>query len=436
MFSVGIVIPSWHYWKDPTRIQPLNELYFATVIESYFPGNEVSVNMVDLRGIRLDQQHVHIPEFDLYLYWIAKTGDYNGIVHIVNKLRGFYKRAKHVAGGVHVDIFSNDCAQQFDAIVKGPGEKSFIHVINDCINGSLKKRYQSEYNHVKYGDYPFMKRHFLPKTAIVNNLLFEKYGSDIRSTCVLFSRGCVFQCNFCVYNVPSVIQMRNPDSIKEEIKYLKDEYQVQAINLKDEICIPLSKSISEPYFKAIGESNVKWRGQTTVSTANEEMLRLAHDSGCVELAIGVESASQQVLDIINKKMKLLQVRKFIGFCKKHNIKVKMCLVLGLPGEPQNIVDITRSFIEETIPDYVSISGLDPIPGSEIYNNPRRYGINYIDKDWSKHAHLLYRFSDEEDVGLPFGYEETNQWGKTFSRTEIVNNIQELQHYLQGKGMTY
>ncbi|GAI35074.1 unnamed protein product, partial [marine sediment metagenome] len=262
----------------------------------------------------------------------------------------------------HVDIFLEESAKDFDAIVIGPGEESFISIINDYRGGLLKKVYKSDYKDVHYGNYPFMRRHYLPESAVVNNLLFEKYGDDIRSTCVLFSRGCNFRCKYCVYNVPPMVQMRSPESIEEEIKYLKDEYNVQAINLKDEICIPISREVAIPFLETIGRSDITWRGQTTIAGITEEKLALAKESGCVELAVGVESVSQQVLDIINKKITVKRVRDFIKLCKKHDIKVKMCLIFGLPGEPENIVEMTRTFVEETRPDYVSLSGLDPIPG--------------------------------------------------------------------------
>ena len=436
MFSIGIIIPGWHYWANPCRIQPMYELYFATVIDSRLSQKSVKVSIIDLRGIRLDQQLYHIPEHDLYLYWIAKTGDYSRIQNVVEQLRLSYPKAKHAAGGTHVDIFPEESAKHFDAIIMGPGEESLISIINDCRSGSLNKIYKSDYKDVHYGNYPFMRRHYLPETAIVNNLLFEKYRKEIRSTCVLFSRGCIFKCKFCVYNVPPMIQMRSPKSIEEEIRYLKDEYNVQAINLKDEICIPVSRKVAIPFFEAIRRSNITWRGQTTVVGITEEKLALAQESGCVELAIGVESVSQQVLDIINKKITVEGVGNFIKLCKKYDIKVKMLLIFGLPGEPENIVEMTRTFVEETRPDYVSLSGLDPIPGSDIYNNYEYYGIKYIDKDWEKHAHLIYRFSDCEEVGLPFVYEETNRWGKTFSRNEIVENIRQMQRYLRKHKMTY
>lgn len=436
MFSVGIIIPSWHYWVNPCRIQPMYELYFATVIDSRFTKGEVKVSIIDLRGIKQDQQVYHIPQYDLYLYWIAKTADFSRIQKIVSQLRICYPKAKHAAGGTHIELFEQESSQLFDAIVLGPGEESFISIINDCCRNSIDKIYKSDYKDVHYGNYPFMRRHYLPESAIVNNLLFEKYGEDIRSTCVLFSRGCNFRCKFCVYNVPKIIQMRSPQSIKEEIRYIKDEYNVKAINLKDEICIPVSQEIAIPFLEAIKSSGVIWRGQTTVKGITEEKISLAKESGCVELAVGVESVSQQVLEIIGKNIALDEVRDFIRLCKKYKIKVKMCLIFGLPGEPENIVELTRSFVEEARPDYISLSGLDPVPGSEIYNNYQHYGIKYIDKDWEKHAHLIYRFSDREDVGLPFEYEKINRWGRTFSREDIVNNIRQTQQYFREKNMTY
>jgi len=287
---------------------------------------------------------------------------------------------------------------------------------------------------VKYSDYPFARRHYLPETAIVNTVLFEEYGG-VRGTSALFSRGCNFKCIYCVYNVPPVIQLRNPESMEAEIKYLKDEYNIKGVNLRDEICLPLSPKVAIPYLEAIGRSDVIWRGQTRVG-ASKEIIALARQAGCVELAVGVESVSQRVLDVISKKQTVRQAREFIEACQSVGIKIKMCLILGLPGEPLDIVNMTRSFVEETKPDYVNISGFCPVPGSSAFANAEYYGIKHIDEDWSKHAHLLFRFSDDEDFGLPFEYEKTNRWGKTFSRDEIIRNIGELQRYFRERGMTY
>lgn len=441
MFSVGIIVPTWHYFADPFKLQPSFELYFATVIDSRLADKEVNVHVIDLRVIRstddglcLETIPSYVPKHDLYLYWITKPADYNEILFVVENLRQVYPKAKHVAGGTHVDIFPKDCKKHFDAIVLGPGEESFINVINDCRNRSLNKVYQSKWENVMYSDYPFARRHYLPESAIVNTILFEKYGG-IRGTSALFSRGCNFKCAYCIYNVPHRAQFRTPEEIEEEITYLKEEYQIKGVNLRDEMCIPPSPKIAIPYMNAIGRTDLIWRGQTRVG-ASEELIALAHKTGCVELAIGVESASQQALNIIHKGQTVQQAKDFIKLCKSYDIKVRMCLILGLPGEPKDIVERTISFIEETNPDYANTSGLCPVPGSKMFNNREYYGIKYIDEDWSKHAHLLFRFSDEESFGLPFEYEKNNRWGKTFSRTEIADNIRKIQHYLQDHDMIY
>jgi radical SAM superfamily enzyme YgiQ (UPF0313 family) len=164
---------------------------------------------------------------------------------------------------------------------------------------------------------------------------------------------------------------------------------------------------------------------------------LAKDTGCVELSVGVETIDEGVMKIINKQWQNQNtIRTFVENARKAGIKIKVCLIFGLPGEPRDIVEKTIKFLDSIHPDYVSLSGFCPLPGSPIYKNPELYSIKKIDNDWSKHAHLLYRFSDEEEVGIPFEYKENASWGKAFSRKEIRENIIRTQRWLEDKKMTY
>ena len=187
---------------------------------------------------------------------------------------------------------------------------------------------------------------------------------------------------------------------------------------------------------AIKESDVLWRGQT-ISLATRDQLQLAKDSGCMELAIGIETVDDTVMGVINKKWQSEKIiHRFMESAKEVGIKIKICLILGLPGEPPDIVAKTIQFLKDTEPDYISLSGFLPIPGSPIYKNYKKYGIKHIDKDWNKYSHLLFRFSDEEEVGLPFDYEEDTPWGKSFTREEIKQNIIEVQNWLRERKMLY
>ena len=53
----------------------------------------------------------------------------------------------------------------------------------------------------------------------------------------------------------------------------------------------------------------------------------------MELAVGVETVDDNVMKTINKQWQNQDtIRKFIENAKKAEIKIKICLILGLPGE--------------------------------------------------------------------------------------------------------
>jgi len=442
MIQAALIVPTWHYFSNPFKLQPLNELYLATALERDCRGS-AELSVVDLRETRrkelgpVSAENVAsiIPEKDLYLHWVGKTADFPEVAHVVALLREAYPKARHVAGGMHIEVFPAEGREVFDAVVFGPGETSFAAAIRDLDEGKgLEPEYRSDWKQVNYCDFPFPRRSFLPEDAVVNEVLFEQYGG-VRGTSAMFSRGCSFSCGYCVYNLPHHIQMRGAQQIMEEILYLKREYRVEGVNLRDEICVPLAPKTAVPYLEAIGSTSVIWRGQTKVG-APREVLELARQTGCVELALGVESASQQVLDIVNKKQNLDQVRQCMETCQSLGIRIKMCLIMGLPGEPHDILERTIALIEETRPDFVNVSGFCPAPGSPIFREREKYGIKWIDENWSRHAHLMFRFSDEEHFGLPFEYHEETPWGKSLSNARIAENIRTIQTYLRNKGMAY
>lgn len=438
MLQTSFIVPSWHYYKDPFKHQPYWELYYATVLSGQFSKENFSVDLFDLRGRGGDMADVvkNIPQRDFYFYWIFKSGDAVEIYSTAKMLKAIYPESIHVAGGTHVDMCTEECVDYFDAVVVGPGENSFGRVVEEVRAGRvLKKVYQQKYSEVPFADTPFPRRDFLADDKIANRGLFSQYGKALGSM-VYFSRGCVYSCAFCVYNVPNALQVRSPSMMKAELDYLKERYKIEAVLLKDEVCIHPNSKISTGLCEVLGESGLMWRGQTT-TRANYDQLRIARESGCQELAVGIETVDDGVMKRMDKGWQSQkQIREFIDNCRKVGIKIKVCLIFGLPGEPCNIVEKTLHFLEETKPEFVSLSGFCPLPGSPVYRDPKSYGIKSIDKHWNKHAHLLYRFSNEEEVGLPFEYEEEASWGKPMTREQIKNNIQQMQRWLEEKGMIY
>tara|TARA_A100001011_G_scaffold395410_1_gene490334 strand:+ start:757 stop:2058 length:1302 start_codon:yes stop_codon:yes gene_type:complete len=432
--KISFIVPSWHYYSDPFKHQPFWEIYYATNLKKQ--GYDVSVHdMRSIESLNFTDHANKIPESDFYFYWIFKSGDAAEIYSIAKYLKEKFPKSTHAAGGTHVDMCQDESKEFFDSIVVGAGENSFQNIIEDKKNRKLKKIYSQDYKLQPFADTPFPDRSFLPIDKVVNNKLFSQYG-DIKATLTYFSRGCIFKCAYCTYNVPRLLQVKSPQLIIDEINYLKNEYGIKGILVKDEIAISPNKKISEETMSAIEKTNIVWRGQT-ISIATLDQLKRAKDSGCLELAVGVETVDNNVMKIIDKTWQNDKIiRDFIENSKKVGIKVKICLILGLPGEPIDIVDKTINFLKDSEPDYASVSGFLPVPGSPIQKKYEDYGIKYIDTDWNKYGHLLNRFSDEEDVGLPFEYHKDTKWGKSFTRKQITENINEVQNWLRTHNMIY
>lgn len=432
--NISFVIPSWHYFNDPFKLQPYWELYYTTILKKQF-DNQANIDLIDLRGLSKTSKDFQsiinkIDKRDFYLYWVMKTGDANEVYSIVKTLKKKFPNSKHIAGGTHIDMLQDECEKFFDTIIVGPGENNF----REAILGNHSKL-QESYTNVSFAETNYPDRNLLPYKSIFSKEMFKQYG-DFTATMVYFSRGCFYKCSYCVYNVPNKLQSKSPKLITDEVEYLKKEFNVQAILLKDEIALNPNKKIFLPQMEALGKTNIIWRGQTT-SVGTYDQLKIAKDTGCLELSVGIETVDDNVMKYINKTWQSEKIiANFIENIKKVGIKIKICLIFGLPGEPKNIVEKTLKFIEKYRPDYISLSGFCPMPGSPIYENPKKFGIEHIDKDWDKHAHLLYRFSDTEHVGLPFRYKKDTEWGNSFTRDQIIENIKEVQKWLSAQSMTY
>ena len=430
---VGFIVTSGKYNYKPFRNQPLNVLYLLTILEEKF-GDRVKLSLIDLRGVEEESVSFHIQENDVFMYTIT-TLDYKETAYIVKSLRSLYPDAKHIAGGPHVTIFPMESSEVFDTVVIGEGEESIIKIIDDICALDLKPYYRQN-KVVDINNYPVANRKYIPKKAVADTRLLNKEYLGLLGTSVLFSRGCPYNCHFCSNLNFGPVRFRSAKLIEEEIEYLKKVYKIEAIALKDDNSIPIGRKHAQPFLEAIGRTCVKWRGQSRANGVDKDMVKLAKEAGCVELAVGVERVSPEALKIINKKLNLDESKSYLRLLRESGIDVRIHFILGLPGEPDDIVRRTLEFINEVEPNSVLLTLLCPLPGTEIYNNPEQYGIKYISKDWDKYILVFGRFSDNEIPELVFEYKDITPWGSGMSKEKIVANYMELQSILRERKLNF
>ena len=201
--------------------------------------------------------------------------------------------------------------------------------------------------------------------------------------------------------------------------------------IKDDNGIPVNKQQAIKNLKAIGKTGILWRAQTRANGIGPEVIKLAKDSGCVEIAVAIESVCQKSLDIINKKIDLQKAKEYLKLIKNEGLDIKLLFIIGLPGEPKDIAQQTVDFINEVEATNVALCTLCPIPGSELYTNPDRFGmrINH-DVPFDKYLFSFGRFDDKEQAPRFFEYEKVTPFGESMSMNEIMDNYGKVQNYLR------
>jgi len=433
MRQAFIITSSKHNYR-PFRNPPLGVLYLQTIIEQDF-GSDLESSVIDLRAVNLEEAIYHVPEKDVYMYSVA-TLDYLDTKKIVKQIRESYPKSKHIAGGIHMELFPEESLGVFDAISIGEGEENIKRIVSDLKNSRLKKVYKQQET-IDLNSYPYPNRKYLPKSAIVDKEILGGEYLDLKGTSVMFSKGCPFNCYFCANLNQEKTRFRSPKNIIDEIEYLKREYRVEALAIKDDNSIPINRKAAKPFLEAIAQTNIKWRGQSRAHDFPEDIIKLTKESGCVEVAVGVESVSQKVLNIINKRIDLDTARKYLFNLTKQDLNIRLNLIMGLPGEPDDIAEQTIKFVKEIEPASVLLSLFCPVPGSEIYNHPEKFGIkmNY-DIPFDDYRSSFGRFDANEKPQMIFEYEKQTPFGRGKSVGEIINEYVGVQTFLRENNFNF
>ena len=85
-------------------------------------------------------------------------------------------------------------------------------------------------------------------------------------------------------------------------------------------------------------------GHANILCKYPDLFDLLAEAGCVEIGIGAESASQQILDAMGKKTTVAQLHSCVQHAARQNIKIKAFFMIGLPGETETTFTRTYDFI--------------------------------------------------------------------------------------------
>ena len=263
---------------------------------------------------------------------------------------------KVVFGGIHPSSMQKESLEHADSIVAGDADGVWEELLNDFKNNKLKKKYvNNQERDLKYLP--------TPKWEIFKNMGY------VNTNFVETSRGCTHNCSFCSTS-PFYKHMHRVKPIENVIRDIKrvKSFPKKFIFFVDDNIIG-DREYAKKLFKALKPLNIYWISQATVNIGeDEELVRLAAESGCFGLFLGFESISKQSIGDINKAHnKIENYKKTIRLLHKYGIAIEAGFIFGLDNDNLDTFKSTLRFLNETNMDSFLAIYLTPIPGTKMYD---------------------------------------------------------------------
>jgi radical SAM superfamily enzyme YgiQ (UPF0313 family) len=418
---------------------PLGLAYMAAVLEQ----NDFEVKIFDCPVCEIDHEKLKA-ELDSFQPTMVGIGSMTPTIESALKSARVAKEvcpdAKVLMGGPHATFADKQILtdeKAVDIIVRGEGEETILELakqspelqkVSDVKGITFRKDNQI----IQAPGRPFIQNlDALPRPAY-KYVPVEKYRIAGRKLLpIMSSRGCPFQCSFCVASqmFGARFRARSPKNVLDELEWLRDEYGAEGIAFQDDTLTFDRKRAMEICDGIIERKiNLPWGCGTRADVVTKEVLAKMSKAHCNETCFGVESGCQRIRDSLKKKVTTEQCENAIKWAKEAGIFVTVSVILGYPGETKETLQETLDFVRKVEPDDVWLCHATPYPGTELRALVESNGWK-MSEDWKLYNTMNPIFEDPNLPAKEIAQMRKNFYNKFYSPRYILR--QAVKGYLKG-----
>lgn len=292
-----------------------------------------------------------------------------------------------VMGGPEVSYNSREIMKKnkyIDYIIKGEGELT-LKALLDYLNKN-KERKINEIKGIVYRredgavaeneDRPLLKNlDSIPEPYTAEEL------EEMKNKLIYYetSRGCPFNCSYCLSSTIKGIRAFSMDRIKKDL-LLFIENGVKQVKFVDRTFNTDKKRALEIFrFLVRNRHETSFHFEITADLLDREMIEYLKTvpSGLFRFEIGVQSTSEKTLKLVNRQMdfgKLAENARQLR--EESNINIHLDLIAGLPGEDYNTFQKSFNDVYSLNPQVLQLGFLKLIPGTKIRREADGYNYQF------------------------------------------------------------
>lgn len=304
-----------------------------------------------------------------------------------------------VLGGNHPSLMLEEAKKHADAVVVGEGE---------LVWPTLLKEFKDKKHFNNGGVAKAKEKHNLKNLPVPRYELFKHYEQYIPLFALFASRGCPFRCHFCSDSkFNGGIQRRRP--VGEVIEwansyrknYLSNSHHPRPDLLS--ICFTdtnlwVNPNYARELFKALIPLKITWTSQGSITAVKHpDIIKLAAESGCREMAVGFETIDPNTLkqDINKIQNKIEEYEHFISLMKQKGISIRGTFMFGNDHDELDAFENTLEFIEKNCIEIPLVMIATPFPGTQFYERLEEEK-RIFERDWSYYNCLNLVFTPKTD----------------------------------------
>lgn len=306
------------------------------------------------------------------------------------------------------------CFDYADSYVLGEGETALFSLANNISSGqdpssgpNIITKTRGETKAGPMWKYEHMEE--LPPPDF-DGLELKSYLTPEPVLLVESTRGCYHaKCAFCNVSMNKKRRYRS-NARGQTASMLRGIYQKHGARrfFFCDDAIPLANMLEVSNFIMEEAPSMTWSGEARLESGLAEHILALKNGGCRQLTFGLESASQRVLDLMDKRNTVENDLRILRACVDSGLAVNMQTFIGFPTETREEAMKTIDFLINN-KDYLISFGFctfDLCQDTPVYDNPERFGIT------------IQRSLDEDLFFESFKFEQSS--GMTRDEVESLN----------------